>query len=142
MVWSKYVMQWINEPENAVLEFRRVTKPGGVIVCCNFDGFAVTHYPEDAELQPQILTVFPRLVDVHIGRKTAPIFHVCGLSDISVDFEPDALYTTIGSIDPERTSRDWQCCAAICSGSIGDMLGLLSGLRAYCRRILCTTIER
>ena len=88
VVWSKYVMQWINEPKNAVLEFRRVTKPGGVIVCCNFDGFAVTHYPEDAELQPQILTVFPRLVDVHIGRKTAPIFHVCGLSNISVDFEP------------------------------------------------------
>ena len=34
VVWSKYVMQWINEPERAVAEFRRVTKPGGVVVCC------------------------------------------------------------------------------------------------------------
>jgi ubiquinone/menaquinone biosynthesis C-methylase UbiE len=54
VVWSKYVMQWINEPERAVAEFRRVTKPGGVDVCCNFDGFAVTHYPEDEALQRQI----------------------------------------------------------------------------------------
>jgi SAM-dependent methyltransferase len=57
VVWSKYVMQWINEAERAVAEFRRVTKPGGVVVCCNFDGFAVTHYPEDEALRRQILTV-------------------------------------------------------------------------------------
>jgi len=102
VVWSKYVMQWIDEPKRAVAEFRRVTKPGGVVVCCNFDGFAVTHYPEDEALQRQILTVFPRLVDVYIGRKTAPIFHTCGLINISVVFEPDSLFTTVGSIDPER----------------------------------------
>jgi SAM-dependent methyltransferase len=77
VVWSKYVMQWINDPEKAVAEFRRVTRPGGVVVCCNFDGFAITHYPEDESLQRHILTVFPRLVDVNIGRKTAPIFHEC-----------------------------------------------------------------
>jgi SAM-dependent methyltransferase len=105
VVWSKYVMQWINEPERAVAEFRRVTKPGGVVVCCNFDGFAVTHYPEDEALQRQILSVFPRLVDVYIGRKTAPIFHTCGLIDISVVFEPDSLFTTVGSIDPERRAN-------------------------------------
>ena len=74
VVWSKYVMQWIDAPEKAAAEFRRVTKPGGIVVCCNFDGFAVTHYPEDKALQRQILIVFPRLVDVYIGRKTAPIF--------------------------------------------------------------------
>jgi ubiquinone/menaquinone biosynthesis C-methylase UbiE len=49
-------MQWINDPEKAVAEFRRVTKPGGVVVCCNFDGFAITHYPEDESLQRYILT--------------------------------------------------------------------------------------
>src|SRR5690242_20583987 len=61
VVWSKYVMQWIYQPEKAVAEFRRVAKPSGVVVCCNFDGFAVTHFPECPELQPKILDVFPRL---------------------------------------------------------------------------------
>src|SRR6516162_11175847 len=74
VVWSKYVMQWIDEPEKAVAEFRRVTKPGGVVVCCNFDGFAVTHYPEDEALQRQILTVFPRLVTFISGERRHRLF--------------------------------------------------------------------
>jgi len=122
VVWSKYVMQWINQPEKAVAEFRRVTKPGGAVVCCNFDGFAVTHYPEDPKLQPRILTVFPRLVDVNIGRKTAPIFNTCGLSDISVTFEPDALFTTIGAIDPERR-ENWVVQLAAARPHIAKILG-------------------
>jgi len=122
VVWSKYVMQWIDEPEKAVAEFRRVTKPGGVVVCCNFDGFAVTHYPEDEALQRQILTVFPRLVDVYIGRKTAPIFYKCGLINISVVFEPDSLFTTVGSIDPERR-ENWVVQLAAARPHIAIILG-------------------
>jgi SAM-dependent methyltransferase len=122
VVWSKYVMQWIDEPERAVAEFRRVTKPGGVVVCCNFDGFAVTHYPEDEALQRQILTVFPRLVDVYIGRKTASIFHTCGLINISVVFEPDSLFTTVGSIDPERR-ENWVVQLAAARPYIAKILG-------------------
>jgi SAM-dependent methyltransferase len=122
VVWSKYVMQWIDEPEKAVAEFRRVTKPGGVVVCCNFDGFAVTHYPEDEALQHQILTVFPRLVDVYIGRKTAPIFHTCGLINISVVFEPDSLFTTVGAIDPERR-ENWVAQLAAARPHIAKILG-------------------
>ena len=122
VVSSKYVMQWIDAPEKAVAEFRRVTKPGGIVVCCNFDGFAVTHYPEDKALQRQILTVFPHLVDVYIGRKTAPIFHACGLINISVVFEPDSLFTTVGSIDPERR-ENWVAQLAAARVHIAKILG-------------------
>jgi len=122
VVWSKYVMQWIDEPQKAVAEFRRVTKPGGVVVCCNFDGFAVTHYPEDEALQRQVLSVFPHLVDVYIGRKTAPIFHGCGLINISVVLETDALFTTIGSIDPERRAN-WVAQLAAARPHIAKILG-------------------
>jgi SAM-dependent methyltransferase len=122
VVWSKYVMQWIGEPEKAVAEFRRVTKPGGIVVCVNFDGFAVTHYPEDVALQHQILTVFPHLVDVYIGRKTAPIFYACGLIDISVVFEPDSLFTTVGAIDPERR-ENWIAQLEAARPYIAEILG-------------------
>jgi SAM-dependent methyltransferase len=131
VVWSKYVMQWINDPEKAVAEFRRVTKPGGVVVCCNFDGFAVTHYPEDETLQRHILTVFPRLVDVNIGRKTAPIFHKCGLINISVHFEPDSLFTTVGTIDPERR-ENWVVQLAAARPHIVKILGSDDAAREFC----------
>jgi SAM-dependent methyltransferase len=102
VVWSKYVLQWVKEPHLAIAEFRRVTKVGGVVVCANFDGFAVTHWPEDPTLQPQLNAVVPQLVDVFIGRKMAPIFLDAGLAGIEVDFVPDRLFTVIGALDPDR----------------------------------------
>ena len=106
VVWSKYVLQWVKAPQAAIAEFARVTKPGGVAVCCNYDGFGVTHWPEDQGLQPLIERVFPELVDPFVGRKLAPLFHAAGLVDIAVDFEPDRLFTVIGSIDPARR-QNW-----------------------------------
>jgi len=102
VVWSKYVLQWVKEPHLAIAEFRRVTKRGGVVVCANFDGFAMTHWPEDPTLQPQFEKVVPQLVDPFIGRKMAPMFMCAGLVDLKIDFEPDRLFTIIGAIDPDR----------------------------------------
>jgi SAM-dependent methyltransferase len=121
VVWSKYVLQWVKEPHLAIAEFRRVTKRGGVIVCANFDGFAVTHWPEDPTLQPQLDAVVPQLVDVFIGRKMAPMFLGAGLADIAVDFEPDRLFTVIGAIDPDRRQ---------------NFADQLSAARAYITKIL------
>jgi ubiquinone/menaquinone biosynthesis C-methylase UbiE len=106
VVWSKYVLQWVKSPQAAVAEFARVTKPDGLVVCCNFDGFGLTHWPEDPALQPLVERVFRRLVDPFVGRKLAPIFREAGLVDIAVDFEPDRLFTVVGSIDPARR-QNW-----------------------------------
>jgi ubiquinone/menaquinone biosynthesis C-methylase UbiE len=102
VVWSKYVLQWVKKPHLAIAEFRRVAKSGGVIVCANFDGFAVTHWPEDPTLQPKLEEVVPQLVDPFIGRKMAPMFVDARLADIRVDFEPDRLFTIIGAVDADR----------------------------------------
>jgi SAM-dependent methyltransferase len=106
IVWSKYVLQWVKTPHLAVGEFRRVTKHGGVAVCANFDGFAVTHWPEDPTLQPKLEQIFPQLVDPFIGRKMVPMFIGAGFTNISAEFEPDRLFTVIGAIDEERR-RNW-----------------------------------
>lgn len=106
VVWSKYVLQWVKAPQAAIAELVRVTKPGGLVVCCNYDGFGVTHWPEDQGLQPLVGRVFPEIADPFIGRKLAPLFHAAGLVDIAVDFEPDRLFNIIGRIDPERR-QNW-----------------------------------
>jgi SAM-dependent methyltransferase len=80
VVWSKYVLQWLKESHRAIAEFRRVTRRGGVVVCANFDGFAMTHWPEDPTLQPQLKEVVPQLVDPFIGRKMAPMLGFAGRS--------------------------------------------------------------
>jgi SAM-dependent methyltransferase len=126
VVWSKYLLQWVKEPHRAIAEFRRVTKRGGVVVCANFDGFAVTHWPEDPTLQPQLEKVVPQLVDPFIGHKMAPMFMDTGLVDIQVDFEPDRLFTVIGAIDPDRRQ---------------NFADQLSAARSYITKILGGELE-
>jgi ubiquinone/menaquinone biosynthesis C-methylase UbiE len=106
LVWSKYVLQWLKDPAPAVAELRRVTAPGGSVICSSFDGFAVTHWPEDPMVQGDAERVFSELVDPFIGRKMASLFAQAGLTDLAVHFEPDRLFTNVGQIDPERR-RNW-----------------------------------
>ena len=122
VVWSKYVLQWVNEPHLAVTEFRRVTKRGGEVACANFDGFAVTHWPEDPILQPKLEQVFPMLVDPFIGRKMAPMFMDAGFININAEFEPDRLFSVIGAIDPERR-QNWVEQLSAARPYIGEILG-------------------
>ena len=79
LVWSKYVLQWVHDPVNAVAEFKRVTKSGGTIVCCNIDGLGVTHYPEEAVWQADAEAIFAASVDPFVGRKTYEMFNMVGL---------------------------------------------------------------
>jgi ubiquinone/menaquinone biosynthesis C-methylase UbiE len=102
LVWSKYVLQWLQEPAPAVAELRRVTCPGGSVICSSFDGFAITHWPEDPTLQADAERVFSGFVDPYIGLKMASLFAQAGLTDLAVHFEPDRLSTIVGQIDAER----------------------------------------
>lgn len=87
IVWHKYLLQWVGDPQAAMCEFTRVTKPGGLIVSCNFDGFAVTHEPPDPAMQPLAEYVFSQLVDPFIGRRLAAMSRQAGLIDIQVAME-------------------------------------------------------
>lgn len=102
LVWCKYVLQWVNDPASAIEEFRRVTRPGGVIVCAHFDGFCVTHDPVDDKLQRYADTFFNAVVDPYIGRKCYSMFHQAGLIDVKVDHEADASFHVVGAIDADR----------------------------------------
>jgi len=103
LVWSKYVLQWLKDPAPAVAELRRVTAPGGSVICSSFDGFAVTHWPEDPMVQGDAERVFSELVDPFIGRKTASLFAQAGLTDLAVHFEPTV--HQCGSNRPRATAQ-------------------------------------
>ena len=45
-VWSKYVLLWVDDPIKVLEECKRVTKPGGVVLCCNSDNLLLCNYQQ------------------------------------------------------------------------------------------------
>ena len=111
LVWSKHLLQWVGQREQALAEFKRVTRPGGRIVCANFDRFCLSHYPTDLILQAEMEKWFGAAqqafgFDNDLGRKLPHLFKQLGLTDIKADFIPDKAFNGFGG-DPERR-WNWQ----------------------------------
>ena len=102
VVWTKYLLQWLKEPKRALTELKRVTRPGGFVVSCDFVGFAIEHFPVTLEFDRRVRHVMTALVDCNIGRKVAPFMISLGFRNVRVDIETDGIFTVIGSIDPDR----------------------------------------
>lgn len=107
LVWSKYLLQWLREPRSALAEMKRVTKPGGFVVSCDYVGFGIEHYPIAPDFEREVRDVMGTLVDVNIGRKVASFMISLGFRDVSVEMETDTLFTVVGSIDAQRR-QNWQ----------------------------------
>jgi ubiquinone/menaquinone biosynthesis C-methylase UbiE len=107
IVWHKYLLQWVGDPQAAMTEFARVTKPGGLIVSCNFDSFGMIHEPPDPVIQSFVEHLFSQFADLFIGRRMARMSQEAGLVDIEVAMEVDNVYTVVGRIDAERRSN-WE----------------------------------
>lgn len=105
-VWSKHLLQWVGGRQQALKEFRRVTRAGGRVVCCNFDSFCLVHFPTDERLQAEMERWFAAARDTfgfdnNLGRKLPHHFRQAGLVDVHVDFIPDRAFSGLGG-DPER----------------------------------------
>jgi ubiquinone/menaquinone biosynthesis C-methylase UbiE len=107
VVWSKYLLQWLREPKSALAEMKRVTKPGGFVVSCDYVGFGIDHCPIAPDFERQLREVMSTLVHVNIGRQVAPFMISLGFRDVHVEMETDTLFTVIGSIDAEMR-WNWQ----------------------------------
>jgi ubiquinone/menaquinone biosynthesis C-methylase UbiE len=107
IAWTKYLLQWLKDPKSAIAELKRVTKPDGFVISCDYVGFAVEHFPVTAEFEHEVREVMAALVDCNVGRKVAPFMISLGFRDVHVAMETDALFTVIGSIDAERR-RNWE----------------------------------
>jgi ubiquinone/menaquinone biosynthesis C-methylase UbiE len=102
IVWTKYVLQWVKLPKKALAEIKRVTRPGGTVVSCDYVDSGVEHYPIASDLDDEIRKVMAAFVDCNIGRKVAPLMIALGFHDVTVEIEADRLFTVIGRIDPDR----------------------------------------
>lgn len=127
VVWSKHLLQWVQQRMVALSEFVRVTRPGGRVICCNFDGFCLAHFPINHDVQRDVERWFSAAnadfgFDTNIGRKLPALFQQAGLTDISVDIMPDRAFCGFGG-DPERRwnwEMQWRSAMAFSTRVFGN----------------------
>lgn len=142
LVYCRFLLEYLRDPQQAVREMVRVCRPGGRVLLQDLDGQLLWHYPEDSELERQVTATLAVLArtgfDPFAGRK---LYHRCyttGLTQLSSDVEVYHHYA--GAIDAEN-GRLWNLkldialpAATLALGSEGEALALKARFMNYLRR--------
>lgn len=102
LVWSKHVLFFVPSPEEAIAEFRRVTKPGGTVVIVLEDWYGLVLDPKDDELRRSLLAIFGEMAKVDVTSRLPSMMMRAGFVEVSVQIEASPVYTIIGAVDLQR----------------------------------------
>lgn len=108
LVYSRLMLEYLQEPGRAVAEMARVCRPGGRVILQDLDGQLAWHYPIPpfaGELQRVLDALSETGHDVFVGRKLFYFAKCAGLQDIAVSVEPYHLYA--GPI-AQKEFEEWQ----------------------------------
>lgn len=123
-VYSRFMLQYLVEPGQAINEMVRTCRPGGKVMLQDLDGQFFWNYPIDKTLQSQLESVLEHMgttgFDPFVGRKLFSMAKNAGLQEIDVKVEPYHLFA--GSIDQDNY-RLWELKLDIALPVIADALG-------------------
>jgi SAM-dependent methyltransferase len=124
LVYCRFLLEYLPEPEHVVVEFARVVRAGGRVLLQDLDGQLVWHWPPDEHLERLLATLLLHLqktgFDPHVGRKLFSFARGAGLEDIAVRVAGYHLYA--GSILPADEAL-WETKLEIALPRIAEALG-------------------
>jgi len=123
-VYTRFLLEYLPDPEKAVGEMARVCKPGGKVMLQDLDAQLVTNWPINKNLESSITHVIDVLAstgfDPFVGRKLYSIARSCGLENIDVAIEP--YHLIVGAVGKEQR-RQWELKLDIARPIIEKALG-------------------
>jgi SAM-dependent methyltransferase len=124
VVYSRMLLQYVQDKERAVAEMVRVCKPGGTVLMQDLDGQLIWHYPEDALMQQTVERVLQSLAgtgfDPFVGRKLFWLGRNAGLENIQVQVE--CYHLIAGEVDP-TIFQQWELKLQIARPRMAEALG-------------------
>ncbi len=119
LIYTRMVLQYLNNPSAAVAEMVRACRPGGSVLLQDLDGQLVTHYPPDPELDEELQAVLKSLratgFNPNVGRALYHYAYMAGLSNLKVQVE--GYHVIAGNISAELR-RQWALKIAIARPAI------------------------
>ncbi len=123
-IFTRFLLEYLSEREQAVKEIYRVCKPGGKILLQDLDGQLMTNWPIDTHLASQIVKIAEVLTDTgfdpFVGRKLFSMAKASRLKNIKVSVEPYHLIA--GTATTEQRSQ-WELKLDIAHPLIAKALG-------------------
>lgn len=137
-VWSQFVFEYLQAPEEGLAELVRVTRPGGRVVVADVDGPGDLGWPFPEDLREGIQKFAAAAkasvgLDVQVGRKMFHLFRRAGLSQIRVHLAP--LYVEAGAADA-RQMDDWATRFKALEPVAAPAFGSLAAYQEFARRYL------
>jgi SAM-dependent methyltransferase len=130
LVWSRFVLYFLPDPEAAITEFKRLVRPGGIVILSLHNWTSLINFPEDEILRGRQDRAFGAIAGMSLAPKVPSMLSAAGFGDISVEIELDPIYTAIGNVgaDSRRNYADgalrrhpWRRTGGglVCSRSLG-----------------------
>jgi SAM-dependent methyltransferase len=136
-VWCQYVLEYLPDPQAALAELIRVTRPGGRVVVSDMDGLGMLNWPFPADLEEDCRKYAAAAaaagVDMHVGRKMFHFFRRAGLEHIRVHMAPT--WIIAGAADA-RLLSDWKQRFATLAPVAVPAFGGKEAYDAFCERYL------
>lgn len=136
-VWSQYVFEYLPDPERALEELLRVTRPGGHVVVADVDGLGLHNWPFPPELEEGCRIFMAALsaagFDLHVGRKMFHLYRKAGLRDVRVHLAP--VWVVAGAADT-RLLQDWTLRFSTLEPVVASAFGGSAAYRAFTDRYL------
>lgn len=136
-VWSQYVFEYLPDPEQALAELLRVTRPGGRVVVADVDGLGLGNWPLPPDLEADCRTFMAALaamkLDLYVGRKLFHLYRRAGLADVRVHLAP--VWVVAGTADA-RLMEDWRLRFATLEPVVAPAFGGVEAYRIFRDRYL------
>lgn len=136
-VWCQYVIEYLRDPEVALAELLRVTRPGGRLVISEVDGLGLHNWPVPSGFEEDsrkfISAVSAAGFDFYMGRKVFHLFRRLGLEHIRVHMAP--LWVVAGTAD-DRLVSDWRMRFTALEPIVAPAFGGKEAYWAFCQRYL------